>query len=137
MQMTNLLVEKYLTAFVTMYTRKLGDFSIVNDTALVIHGVREYCDYIELQVPGHVWEDMCYRYSGRMTVQDDVEVIVFEVGSDANLYPVRIRNERLESCRFGSYRIQTLNSLLDHKRELGDADAVEAILSTLNASAVA
>lgn len=137
MQMTNLLVEKYLTAFVTMYTRKLGDFSIVNDTALVIHGVLEYCDHIELQVPGHVWEDMCFRYSGRMAVQDDVEVIVFEVGSDANLYQVRVRNERLQSRQSGSRRIQTLNSLLDHKRALGDADAVEAILSTLNASAVA
>lgn len=135
MQMTNLLVEKYLAAFLTMYTRKLGDFSIVNDTALVIHGVREYCEHIELQVPGHAWEDMHFRYSGRVVMRDDVEVIIFEVGSDANLCEIHVRNERLQSRSYGSHRIQTMHSLLDHKRSLNDESAVQDILSVLNVRA--
>lgn len=119
-----------LEIFLASYSRKLGDYALTGETALLFHGAAETCVRIEMQVPGFAWEIMTERYSGRVVKGLGGDTYVeFQVGPYEDSTTVRIRDEHLQTEETPNGRLETLESLQKGKRAPGVAND-DAMTST-------
>lgn len=127
MRLSNDNVVSKFREFIDLFARPLGDCGLSGDAALVFYGVKDTCDTLDIQVPGFAWEDLVWRYSGRMVERRDDVYIEFDMGPAENPVTVRLRNERVASIAVGATRVETMDSILLRKRVLREAADVAAI----------
>ena len=132
MRLSNDNVVSKFREFIDLFARPLGDCGLSGDAALVFYGVKDTCDTLDIQVPGFAWEDLVWRYSGRMVERHGDAYIEFDMGPAENPVTVRLRNERVASVAIGTTRVETIDSILLRKRVLraaADVAAIEAHLA--------
>lgn len=132
MRLSNDNVVSKFREFIDLFARPLGDCGLSGDAALVFYGVKDKCDTLDIQVPGFAWEDLVWRYSGRMVELHDDVYIEFDMGPAEDPVTVRLRNERVASVAYDSVRVETMDSILLRKRvlrQVADVAAIEAHLA--------
>ena len=127
MRLSNDNVVSKFREFIDLFARPLGDCGLSGDAALVFYGVKDTCDTLDIQVPGFAWEDLVWRYSGRMVERHDDVYIEFDMGPAENPVTVQLRNERVASIAVGTTRVETMDSILLRKRVLREAADVAVI----------
>lgn len=131
-------VLETLDTFVEQLPRSLGNYALTSGAALVIHGVRDSCNDIDIQVDQATWEKLEWRYGAAIQfVHNFPPFISLAVGPHDNQHRVKITNTVFPVEFVDNIQVQTLDSIRRAKEQWGrrkdtvDIIAIEATLEEL------
>ena len=113
-------VVETLDQFVEQLPRSLGNFALTSGAALVVHGVRDNCTDIDIQVDEEVWHSLEWRFGAHMQyVHGFPQFLSFMVGPKEDQYRVKITNTRFHTEEVDGIHVQTLDSIYRAKEVWG------------------
>lgn len=113
-------VLETLDQFVEQLPRSLGNFALTSGAALVVHGVRDNCTDIDLQVDEEVWHSLEWRFGANMQyVHGFPQFLSFTVGPEGDQHRVKITNTRFHTEEVDGIHVQTLDSIARAKEVWG------------------
>jgi hypothetical protein len=123
-------VLETLDLFVEQLPRSLGNFALTSGAALVIHGVRESCNDIDIQVDQVTWETLEWRYGAAIQfVHNFPPFISLMVGPPDAQQRVKICNTVFDTECVDNIHVQTLDSIRRAKGQWGRRkDIVDLLL---------
>jgi hypothetical protein len=113
-------VVETLDQFVEQLPRSLGNFALTSGAALVVHGVRDECNDIDIQVDEEVWATLEWRFGAHLQyIHGFPAFLSFVVGPAGDQYKVKITNTRFPTTKIDGINVQTLDSIYRAKEVWG------------------
>lgn len=113
-------VLETLDVFVEQLPRSLGNFALTSGAALVVHGVRDECNDIDIQVDAEVWHTLEWRFGANMQyVHGFPAFLSFVVGPEDDKQRVKISNTVFRTELVDGIHVQTLDSIARAKEVWG------------------
>lgn len=113
-------VFETMDLFVEQLPRSLGNFAYTSGAALVIHGVRDKCNDIDIQVDQETWKTLEWRYGAHMQfMRGFPPFLSFTVGPEESQYQVKISNTVFHTEYVDGVHVQKLDSIRRAKEVWG------------------